>query len=39
MRPGRGLSGTTRLGGIKGQWAVLRQEAEVESKQTNGKLG
>ncbi len=27
MRPGRGLRGTTRVGGISGQWAVAQQEA------------
>ena len=40
MRLGGGLRGTTRVGGVSGPAAVVRQEAEEDSsKKTNGKLG
>ncbi len=29
MRLGRGLRGTTRVGGFSGQWAVVQQEVEA----------
>jgi hypothetical protein len=29
MRPGRGLHGTTRVGGVSQEWAVAQQEAEA----------
>ncbi len=38
MRPGRGLIGTTRVGSISGQWAVVLKEAGADGKQTNGEL-
>jgi hypothetical protein len=39
IRMGRGLRGTKGVRGVNGQWVVVQQEADADSKQKNGELG